>query len=207
MEETDIARLKASPVSTQPGTRKSFCKGDSVFLSADLLSQSENYGCHSFISFMAVVQTQKIDILPITWQPALDDIGKGATARVLQSLVNLEISFAFKRPMLEGLASLDEHEFFKTLIPEIFNLSQPTISEHPNITRLESVCWDVYPREMKVHPVLVFEKAPHGDLAQILSSELGQALNERSRLTLCLDIARAISTLHSASMLLYNQSL
>ena len=52
---------------------------------------------YNFIDILAVAPRMNIDFLPITWQPALDGIGEGGTAEIRQSLIELQMSFAFKR--------------------------------------------------------------------------------------------------------------
>lgn len=50
-----------------------------------------------FLRFLGIAQSLQIDFLPITWQPALDIIGQGGTVKIRQSMVILQMSFAFKR--------------------------------------------------------------------------------------------------------------
>jgi hypothetical protein len=75
-------------------------------------------GVHfDFLSFLGIAQSLKVDFLPITWQPALDTIGYGGTAKIRQTLVNIQMSFAFKRLILT--------ENFQALVAEISVLGQP----------------------------------------------------------------------------------
>jgi hypothetical protein len=82
-----------------------------------------------FISFLGIAQGLKIDSLPITWQPALDSLGRGATAEIRQALVNLQMSFAFKRLVLAEPAQseIDETKNFRALIAGISILAHPSI--------------------------------------------------------------------------------
>lgn len=51
---------------------------------------------YNLIAFLAIAQKLEIDFLPITWQPALSKVGAGGTAEIRQSLIHLQMSFAFK---------------------------------------------------------------------------------------------------------------
>ena len=52
---------------------------------------------HNFVAFLGATQALGIDFLPITWQSAMEDVGRGATAEIRQSLLSLQTSLAFKR--------------------------------------------------------------------------------------------------------------
>jgi hypothetical protein len=154
-----------------------------------------------FISFLGIAQSLKIDFLPITWQPALDSLGQGATAELRQALVNLQMSFAFKRLVSTGPAQLemDETENFRALIAEISILGHPSMRDHPNIIRLEGICWDLVSGSDKVWPVLVFEKSQHGDLQAFMGRAEGKRLTLGERLNICANIALAVMDMHSSS--------
>ena len=52
----------------------------------------------NFIKFLQYATALRLNILPLTWEPALEALGHGgATARVNQSFVNLETTFVYKR--------------------------------------------------------------------------------------------------------------
>ena len=166
---------------------------------------------HDFIELLAICQQHQIDFLGITWDRLLDDnsnlVGLGMTSAITPGLLKLDLSFAFKRLTDRYFGRNDDesserrrHHLYEALISEISVLGHPVIREHANIIRLEGVCWDFLPddQEEKVRPVLVFEKASHGDLVQFLRSPDGLALNLQTRLRLCSDIVRAIATMHSA---------
>jgi len=151
-----------------------------------------------FLSFLGIAQNLGIDFLPITWQPALDSIGQGATAEVRQASIALQTSFAFKRFLrLEAALSIrEESNIFRALIAEILVLGRQSVRDHPNILRLEGVCWEVNPRDDSVLPVLVFQKARH-DLHEFMEQDPGMNLTLEERLNLCADIATAIMHMHS----------
>jgi hypothetical protein len=144
------------------------------------------------ISCLAVVQRLGLDLLPCTWQPALDPLGVGGTAEVRQLLINLQMSFAFKR----FTTSMPEESRYRVLISEIKILCHPEIRNHKNIITLEGVCWDFVGCD-KVSPVLVFEKTECGDMHQFLISDVGERICLEDRLKLCADVAAALMAMGS----------
>lgn len=154
-----------------------------------------------FLSFLGIAQSLKIDFLPITWQPALDIIGQGGTAGIRQAMVNLQMSFAFKRlPSTEGIQSeRGVARIFRAFIAEMSVLSHPSVRDHPNVIRLEGICWDMVSGGEKVWPVLVFEKARNGDLFTFMGQAEGRSLTMVERLNICADIAMAVIHMHSSS--------
>src|SRR5271154_3930657 len=124
---------------------------------------------YDFINFLAVAQWRDVDFLPITWEPALDSVGAGATAEIRQSLINLQLSLAFKRVHLERLCPGHYRNAIRALISEALVLGHPVIRRHQNIIRLQGICWDVRPDN--VWPVLVFKKSQYGDLKRFMMSE------------------------------------
>lgn len=161
-------------------------------------NQSTKMHC-DFISFLAICQWRGLDILGITWQPALERVGRGATAHIHQSQINPQTSFAFKRVTPSTFGS-DEYTLFRTLISEVLVLGHPVIRDHANIVTLVGICWDVATSgdgEDAVWPVLVYEKAECGDLTQFMESEVGRSLDFDQRLRLCIDIGTALMVMYS----------
>src|SRR5437763_15919274 len=70
------------------------------------------------ITFLSTLQERDIDILPITWQPTLEDLGRGGTGVVNQSLLTAKASFAFKRigSSAKGLSVEDRADAYRALI-------------------------------------------------------------------------------------------
>ena len=147
------------------------------------------------ISFLAVAHCHALDIAAITWQLPLGAVGKGATAKVNQSSLNLQWSLAFKRPVAAERSSELSQEY-RVLMSEIMVLCNAATRNHPNIVTLEGVCWDFHPKTGDVWPVLIFEKAQEGDLGEFMVSSAGRALNFQQRLQFCQDIAIALALLH-----------
>jgi hypothetical protein len=150
---------------------------------------------HDFFAFLGVVQRISVDYFPITWHPALENIGEGATAEIREAIIDVQMSFAFKRFILSGE---DENMSFRYMISEVSILGLEGINSHPNVIRLEGIGWDV-PSDGQIMPVLVFEKTSHGDLATFLSTAPGNVLNFRGRLKLCIDIGSALIALNDRS--------
>lgn len=156
---------------------------------------------YDLITFLGVVQSHKIDILPITWQSSLERLGFGGTAEINQSFVNLQTSFAFKRVAPPGgndTSSEDESILYQALACEISVLSHPILRDHPHISNLVAVCWDTTSEDGKVTPVLVTEKTQFGDMYQFAKSQIGQRLSSVQRLRMCYDIGSAIITMHAS---------
>jgi hypothetical protein len=150
---------------------------------------------NDLIAFLSVVQKSNVDYLPIMWQPALNDLGKGGSGTISQSTFSTDMPLAFKRFHDDDGSDTD----FLPLISEVLILSQPAIQNHPNIVNLEGICWEIKRRTEKAVPVLVFEKAAW-DLQQFMNVSEGRNMSMDDRLNLCADIGSAISTLHQYSM-------
>ena len=78
-------------------------------------------------------------------------------------------------------------------------MGHPFVRSHPNIIRLEGVCWDIAFDKEEVWLVLVFEKARHGHLRKFVSTNAGGPIKWDDRVKLCADIATAIMLMHSSS--------
>ena len=154
---------------------------------------------YDFITVLELAQGVQLDFLPITWQVGLGRIGQGATAAVQQALIHLQTSFAFKRVKRSPSScnQYDSTRIYQVLLAEVAVLTMPSIRFHPNIVRLEGICWDIDPLLDDVWPVLVFEKTPHGDLETFMGEIAGKSVDIRGRLKYCVEIAIAIISLHS----------
>ena len=175
----------------------SFWRSGTLSGSATLAGPAKSGQYYDFVALLSVLQKLKIGILPITWQPALDVVGEGATAEIRQSLIHLQLSFAFKRLKRLEHRSSDNENALRALISEISILGQPPVRIHPNIVRLEGVCWDYWPEDEQVWPVLVFEKTTRGDLGKFLQSDAGRTTDIRDRLKFCSDVAAGLMAMHS----------
>lgn len=157
---------------------------------------STQYGDYGIIAVLALAQRLHINFLPITWQAALGPVGEGGQAEINQALIHVQTSFAFKCFTKASQIHNFERTHFQELINEMVILSHPLIREHPHVVRLEGICWDIS-QDDQVWPVLVFEKAPLGDLDRFVTSTKGTKLSMEDRLNLCVDIGIAIKDMHS----------
>ncbi|KAL9581393.1 MAG: hypothetical protein Q9212_003924 [Teloschistes hypoglaucus] len=165
-----------------------------------------------FITFLEIAQNLSIDFLPITWQQALGNIGKGATAEICEALLDVNTSFAFKRRLFEELIELEEltGKILPSVVAEISILLTPSIRHCPHIMNIVGICWDIYSGEddtfsrekplefssAAVVPVLVFDKSRHGDLHTFMTAGVGKDLGYVERLQICIEIATAISLVY-----------
>jgi hypothetical protein len=164
-----------------------FRQADGPYLARQQQSTENN---NDFISVLALAQNLEFDFLPITWHPAIQTVGAGATAEIRQALVNIQASFAFKR------TTLSRDDALRALSSEISVLGNPVGRHHENIITLEGICWDINPDGPVIWPVLVFKKAHYGNLEEFIQSERGRALSTPQKLSLLGDIARGLACLH-----------
>jgi len=75
-------------------------------------------------------------------------------------------------------------------------LTRPAIQDAANVVTLEGICWE-FPSNGPISPVLVFEKAPLGDLDDFIASADGAQVPLSERINICLKIAKALRILHS----------
>ena len=171
--------------------------------SASSASQLAEYADYQFISLLGLAQRLGVDFLPLTWQAALGSLdedgkgGRGGQAKVFQSYVSPEMSFAFKRFRCDSLCEV---------VSELLVLTHEAIRKHPYIARLEGLCWDVR-EDNDIRPVLVFEKSRFGDLYHFMTSGLGSELSVDDRLGLCVDIGIALRDMHTNSKRLLDSTL
>jgi len=155
----------------------------------------------NLLSFLALAQHLEVDLLPITWQPFLERVGLGGTAELRQSLINLQLSLAFKRVKDSELAMLKDGIIFRRLMAEVSVLGHSAIKSHANIVPLLGLCWHVIKCQStwKIWPVLVFEKTPFGNLKEFILSKPAQKLGFDEKVHLCAGVATAIRDMHASS--------
>ena len=153
---------------------------------------------YGFLSFLATAQALDVTFLPMTWQSARESVGSGATSSIEEALASIHISLAFKRIRSSEKREKSETEIFLMLTNEIIVLRHTSIREHPNISALQGVCWDISP-DGKVWPVLVFEKSQFGDLLNFMRLPVGKQLAMRSRIEFCWSVGDALVAMHSNS--------
>ena len=162
---------------------------------------------HDLIDFLRLTQFYQVDMLPITWQPALEALGDGRTSFVSQLYSNVQISLAFKRAFStqseDQQYSNGESDIFPRLCTELSILAHPPLRNHPFIVRLEGFCWGLHLDSFGVLPVFVFEKAQGGNLQKFMTSEQRGDLNFAERKGLCVQIAHALMTMHDCREFLF----
>ncbi|MCJ1396800.1 hypothetical protein MMC18_009692 [Xylographa bjoerkii] len=126
---------------------------------------------------------------------ALGAIGEGATGEVYQSRLDLQTEFAFKRS-IPSLGSNSISARYKVIISEMIILRHAAIRDNPYIIDLVGIGWDVSVRDQSVWPVLVFPKASFGSLRQFLGSPEGTQVSFHTRIKLCSDMVKGLSTMH-----------
>lgn len=157
---------------------------------------SESGKKYDLLGFLGVAQRLRLDILPVTWQSALDEVGEGGTAKIRQAKFNTQTSFAFKRLKRDSWATT-EAQNLRVLIAEIAVLGHLAV-RRTRLSNFEGICWDVGPGDKDIWPVLVFEKSPYGDLNTFMASGSGKALAFEDRVELLFYVADAVRILHTA---------
>ncbi|KAI1277030.1 hypothetical protein F5Y07DRAFT_364918 [Xylaria sp. FL0933] len=170
-------------------------------------------GSYNLLTCLACAQQSGIDLIGITWIDAQGLLGRGGQAAVSQTRASASAVLAFKRPDSSPIGSwlskvttsqrtkLDD--VYRAVASEILVLGDPEIRSHPNIVRLHAISWEIhqarswlFQKITRVWPILVFEKASHGDLGLFMASEQGVALDLAARVKLCRGIASAIAAAH-----------
>lgn len=149
----------------------------------------------TFLSFIAKAQAHHLDFLPITWDAGRDLVGSGATSRVDEAVIDLTTNFAFKR----SNRTKTEQEVFEAFEKEVAILAHPAVREHPHITQLQGICFDISADDDVPWPALAFEKTNLRDLHHFIPSPMGQELDFADRVSLCKDIGTALMDMHSIS--------
>lgn len=173
-----------------------FSRGELIFSSAAPEEHPSKNEDLDLIDLLSIAQHHLVDFLPITWHEALGSIGEGGSAHVSQSLLNLNASFAFKRFVRRGNRP---EKALHYIAAEIRALRSEALRSHPNIVSLVGVCWEFRAEPKSIDPVLVFPKAPLGDIHAFLVSGGGRNVSFATKLSLCVDVAMAITTLHNTS--------
>ena len=170
-----------------------FMRGNESFRSAISTDQKSAHQ-ENLLYFLAVLQHLKLDILPLTWQPGLNELGYSLSGNVNQSMMTAQSGLAFKR--------IDAFDMYQSLASELMVACSPAIRAHPNINEPDGICWELKQNEADTLataiPVLVHPKAPFGNLGQFMKTPAGIALSLSSKFTICQDIAGAVQALHSS---------
>ncbi|KAI6780597.1 uncharacterized protein J7T54_008515 [Emericellopsis cladophorae] len=166
--------------------------------------ESNNDRSHeNLIRFLQHAQALDVKILPLVWEPGLDQLGlDGATGRVDQSPMNAKMEFAFKRFNRSVKNASDARVLqrqYEAMINEITILSNPSMEKQGFINMLIGVTFEFLAATGQVLPVLVFPKFNQGDLGSFMARR--PDLDSQTRLAMCGVIANAMAHLHSCSKL------
>lgn len=168
-------------------------------LASTFLREIKPAQADDLISFLETAQWLDVDLLSISWQPALDTVSFGGTSEIFQSLVDVKTSFAFKRGS-EDFSKDQARHIYQNLKSEITILGHPVVRVHSNVSKLVGVCWDIQHKDGMVYPVLVSEKTDIGDMVAFKNSPEGTALPISEKLALCTQVAEALDFLHVCCM-------
>jgi hypothetical protein len=155
---------------------------------------------YNVIDFIAVAQKLQISFIGISWQAGKEALGKGASGIINQALINLHTSLAFKCVTKDQKEKTPEGYIFDALINEIIAFTHPANRRNRGVLNLEGICLDVETNEKgedKIWPTLMFEKSQYGDLRTFLAGPAGMDLNFKERVLLCMDVAWAMSDMHT----------
>jgi hypothetical protein len=146
-----------------------------------------------FIDILGIAQQYVPRFLKQTWMPELDIVGRGATAEIHEAYADAQIDLAFKRFLPPALAPGEE----PSLAPFAAELSVLAMARwQPHILNLEGICFKVR-QDGSDWPVLIFQMSRYGDLYKFMTRGAGKELSFNDWLELCVDIAKAIETMHS----------
>ncbi|RYP46691.1 hypothetical protein DL768_007124 [Monosporascus sp. mg162] len=194
------------------GSGDNVLKGASVTKAASFRDRSEP--TYSLLTCLACAQQRGIDFVGITWIDAQGTLGRGGQATISETRASADAVLAFKRPDSTPIgsswfsrATISQRrrleDAYRGIASEILALSEPDIRSHPRIVQLHAISWEIhhartwlFRKTTRVWPILVFEKAVHGDLEKFMTDGKGKALDIAARVKLCHDVASAIATAH-----------
>lgn len=163
---------------------------------------------YDLIAFLATCQKLRVDFVPLRWLVALGTIGTGGEARVNQSLMNRSTDLAFRRVKLDAHSREEQIHMYRSLIFQLDILCGVGTKVHPNIIDMIAVSWEISPGipaqcqgsstpgDSQILPVLIFERARHGNLYRFMTEGAGKSFGSVAKIKLCLDIISGIENLH-----------
>lgn len=168
---------------------------------------------YNLISFLALIADMEIDIYQVTWDGNTSPLGMGGSAVVSQTTTSGDEGIAFKRVGVKN-EHADSHEqslstearIFKILISEVTILTNPSIRNHPGIIDLEAICFETDFSYMvpKIVPVLMYQKAPYGDLEAFMESQNSFSYEDAMRILI--DILQTVAYLHFKGEIIFGTS-
>lgn len=181
-----------------------FDRGDSSTLSltSRKLWETELDGHPPILSLLAIASRLNCNIFPLIWGSEMVGLGEGATGKFSQSPLNAQITIAYKRfsrrPSSDGTLTRGErlHLLYKALICELIVLHHRELYDHPNIVKLEGICWEVVKEFNEIWPVLVFRKADLGSLDHFLTRPESKDIDMTELVIICGEVAKALRIMH-----------
>ncbi|KAK8135511.1 Protein kinase [Apiospora sp. TS-2023a] len=163
-----------------------------------------NDASYNLITFLGAVQLLPRATLPIPlYYDEAEPPEFGGTANIRHTLLSNKTSLSFKRIQPGTLFRNPDSEAGHDIEAKCYRLLISEISHlflvHPNIIRLLGVAWESGIDD-KVWPVLVFKRAPHGDLRAFTETR-EQPLSWKQKLSFVVDMARALEYTHAASII------
>lgn len=181
-----------------------FIRGGKVVQCSNATTANNREFHFDLLSFISIAQKLEVDFVNLTWQPALETLGRGATSTVHQAQIDAQFNLAFKRSMAwseEYSADTNQQgtERYKAIIYELIALQ--LLSDHPNVIDLLGITWETDGDTEEVWPVLLTERSVYGSMSDFFGSDIGTNLDSQSKLCLCADVAQACLALHSLGKL------
>jgi len=167
---------------------------------------------YNILTCLACAQQRDIDLVGLSPFEAQGQLGQGGQSTVMQTRASVDTVLAFKKPNSKGVGSWLStrsltkriENVYRDVATEIMALSEPGIRDHPNIIQLQAISWEVqnirtwtFKKVPRVWPVLLMERADHGDLQDYLATKEGRELNFEDKIEFCHGIASAIAAAHS----------
>lgn len=158
----------------------------------------------SFLHFLGVAQSSKIDFLPIMLNYNARPLPVGGSAEIEEKPVSSKTSYTFKRlwgttpPLRQGNRVLRDVITMQALATEVAVLGNEQVTCHPNIVKLEGITWDIERDSGQVWPVLAFESANRGDLFSYMTDPSRFSLPVDDRFRICISVGHAILWMHSS---------
>ena len=171
-------------------------------LTSRKLWEIELDGHPPILSLLAIASRLDCNIFPLIWGSEMGGLGEGATGKISQSPLNAQISFAYKRfsrrPIGDGTLTRGErlHLLYKAMICELIVLHHRELYDHPNIVKLEGICWEVVKEFNEIWPVLVLRKADLGSLDNFLTRPESKDLEFPGLVIICGEVAKALRIMH-----------
>ena len=170
----------------------------------------------TLISFLSYIKTYNIPILPVTKPDIRTVLGEGASflvngAEVPKDYVDPSSGKRFpqgtvvalkRAKLLEDMDPITDR--IRVIFNELLTMNHAPLAAHPNIVNLLGIGFETEgPSESQnAMPVLIPECAELGNLAEVLETarKEDRPLDFQDKISLCLDIAHGLETLHACGM-------